>query len=606
MLGPVLYLEMLLGSRRGKQYIFRFIYAGWIVLMLLGADFAYFIHITTRADDLQPPFGETFLSVLLIQHFFLLILTTPAFVAGAITDEKSQGTLQYLMTADLTPSEIVLGKLFGRVGQVVLLAMVGLPAIAFCGAFAGLDPFRAFALACYSALVLFAVGSASMLASVLTKTTREAVLGLYSVGIALIIVYGIVAWLTDVTGEWGPVVALVGFMDTYIKGYLSPFYIPDHVWKISNTAAFAHEMLMAILIWGGFGATCIGLSIVLLRRAYIRQLEGEGKKKKPHWWRARRTAVSDDPVRWKERQVEGIAPFAFLRSIPTPLGVLAVFLLTCISSALIIEYHMPDGVTLKSLYQSLMAADGRKLSTMLGQIDPASTAFRAQAMAVMLLASFIVAIRCSGAVSGERERHTWEALLLTPLDTRHLIRGKLWGIIGASHPYLIAYAVPAILFSILGGPMAVFWTCSWLATTWLAMYYVGAAGVWCSTRSKSSWRSLVGTLGFCYVGGFFIYGPLMLIIAIAAWFVLLFLVLIDSMLNVGAANNFATFLGYYGTAFYFCMCLALAGVFFGLAKFFLHDAEKRVGALERTRHWEYDPDQPRRRRRLPAKPGVAR
>ena len=40
----------------------------------------------------------------------------------------------------------------------------------------------------------------------------------------------------------------------------------------------------------------------------------------------------------------------------------------------------------------------------------------------------VVGIRCSGAISGERERLTWEALLLTPLETRYLVRGKLRGI----------------------------------------------------------------------------------------------------------------------------------------------------------------------------------
>jgi hypothetical protein len=223
-------------------------------------------------------------------------------------------------------------------------------------------------------------------------------------------------------------------------------------------------------------------------------------------------------------------------------------------------------------------------------------------MIVMLLASFIVAIRCSGAVSGEREKHSWEALLLSPLETRELIRGKLWGIINAARPYLLAYALPALGFSALGGPGALFWTLSWLGTTWLAMYYVGAAGIWCSQRSKSSWRSLVGTLALCYVGGFVIYAPLMLIVAILAYFVLLLLMLIDMYLKLGAAGNFVAFFGYYVTAFYLTMCVALAALFFGLAKFFLRDAENRVGATERTRHWDHDPDRGQRYRRTPARP----
>jgi ABC-type transport system involved in multi-copper enzyme maturation permease subunit len=614
MLGPVLYLEMLLGSRRGKQYVFRYIYAGWLLFLVTIVAAWYGIHLLAHGNELMPPFSDGFLSTLLVQHFFLLILATPAYVAGSVTDEKTQGTLQYLMTADLTPAEIVLGKFLGRVAQVAMLAMVGVPVIAFCGVFGGLDPFRAFALICYSGFVLIAIGSASMLASVLTRTTREAVLSLYSVGIALIALYAVIDWLSDIF----PVLQLpLAFMDTYVKGYLSPFYIPDHVWKISGLTELAKEMARAILVWGGFGAACLGISILLLRRAYIRQLEGEGKKKKQRWWRARRSAVKDDPIRWKEREVEGLAPFAFLRAIPTKLAVLGVFLLATASSGLIIQYNLGQQATLMSLCQSVVARDWNDVYRIVSNIDnqAAADAFRSQAMIVMFLASFIVAIRCSGAISGEREKHTWEPLLLSPMETRELIRGKLWGIINAARPYLLAYALPALGFAALAGigtgdnnhggpvlkPMAIFWTLSWLVTTWLAMYYVGAAGIWCSQRSKSSWRSLVGTLGLCYVGGFVLYGPVMVIVFILAYFVMLFILMVAMILQPGAANNIAGAFGWYMTAVYLTLNVALALLFLGLAWFFVHDTEKRVSSTERTRHWDYDPDR-RRRYRSPARP----
>ena len=65
-----------------------------------------------------------------------------------------------------------------------------------------------------------------------------------------------------------------------------------------------------------------------------------------------------------------------------------------------------------------------------------------------------------GAISSERERQTWEALLLTPLSAGQIIRGKLWGVMAASYWYLLAYAAPAVTLSVLGGPVAVFWTAS--------------------------------------------------------------------------------------------------------------------------------------------------
>ena len=59
----------------------------------------------------------------------LLLLATPAYTAGAIPDEKTRGTLQYLLAADLTAWEILAGKLLGRIAQVALLALAALPLI---------------------------------------------------------------------------------------------------------------------------------------------------------------------------------------------------------------------------------------------------------------------------------------------------------------------------------------------------------------------------------------------------------------------------------------------------------------------------------------------
>jgi hypothetical protein len=40
-----------------------------------------------------------------------------------------------------------------------------------------------------------------------------------------------------------------------------------------------------------------------------------------------------------------------------------------------------------------------------------------------------------------------------------------------------------------------------LGITWLAMYFLGAVGLYCSARSNSSWRSLLGTVVLGYGGG---------------------------------------------------------------------------------------------------------
>src|SRR5262249_23205238 len=157
-LASVLYHEMLLGSRRSQLYWLRWVYAAWLVLQLA---FLAFVHWTTsymwqalpghsRDSDatILADFATDYVQIFLVQHFVLLVLGTPALVAGALTDEKARGTLQYLLTANLRPGEIILGKFLGRGFQVLVLALPGLPLFGFFAVYAGLNPdlFLAFLL----------------------------------------------------------------------------------------------------------------------------------------------------------------------------------------------------------------------------------------------------------------------------------------------------------------------------------------------------------------------------------------------------------------------------------------------------------------------------
>jgi hypothetical protein len=110
----------------------------------------------------------------------------------------------------------------------------------------------------------------------------------------------------------------------------------------------------------------------------------------------------------------------------------------------------------------------------------------------------------------------------------------------------------------------------------------------------------MGTLGIGYVGGviaFLVTSPVIFIIAL---FILLAIVLVDHLLGTtltSAAGGWAQF----PLAFKIASCVALALLFWGLAWFFIADAQKWVADRERTRHWHEEPldYRYRRRRRRP-------
>jgi ABC-type transport system involved in multi-copper enzyme maturation permease subunit len=472
MIGPVFSLEILRGSRRGRLDTLRRLYA----LCLVGElPFAFLFLV--QADVFAPDAGINrfvggYLDLFLAQHFVLLLLATPAFVAGAVTDEKAQRTLPYLLAADLTSWEIVVGKLLGRLAQVGMLAVVGLPLLAFVGGYAHFDARALLALLAVSAVPMFAVGAASILASVRSEHTRDAVLRVYlwlGAGAGAV---AALRWLIDGYLVAAPVNSPVSPRLLWVNEALhalSPLYVLEAAWGGSGTGSLGRRLLASVTLWGVIGVVCLGLSVWRFRPVVLKQLEGSAARR-PAYGRPLRTVNEEEPVRWKELEVQGIALLPGFQFVPRWLGLTAAFAVT---------------LGLSWLYQQQGKSD----------------LFVAQGAFVLVLSSLVTGVRASGAVCGEREQATWDTLLLTPLETWEIIGDKLAGIRGSVHRYLIAYAVAVAVPAYRCGPEAWAGALCLLVLTWAAVYFMAATGIACSARSLNSWKSLLATLlsGYGYI-----------------------------------------------------------------------------------------------------------
>src|SRR4051794_24366664 len=112
MVGPVLHQEMLLGGRRNRLHVWRWLYVGLLVIELFCFFVVYQGEEWSRSSRVNAMrrmggtgeaynktsapevIGERFSVFFVRQQWFLLTLIVPAFMAGAITDEKRRGTLQ--------------------------------------------------------------------------------------------------------------------------------------------------------------------------------------------------------------------------------------------------------------------------------------------------------------------------------------------------------------------------------------------------------------------------------------------------------------------------------------------------------------------------------
>jgi ABC-type transport system involved in multi-copper enzyme maturation permease subunit len=581
MLGAVLHQELLLGGRRNRLHIFRWLYAGWLIFLVLlflvqflqeEAALAWARRwsggtVVEHHASAPEVIGARFASFFIWQQILFLFLAVPIFTAGAIVDEKRQGTLQYLLLSDLESRHILLGKLLGRVGVVLAWLMAGLPLFALLAGFGGVEPITMGLMVLGLLMPIFGLAGMSLLASVYCRQTRDAVLAVYVV----------------LTIGWLGVRLFEGFFS-----YFYPLWVLEPAWGAAGSLDVpeaVRRLVAASIGWAAIGAVCFAIGAARLLPTYRAELESL-RADRLQWYSQDREPIDDEPVRWRELHVEGLAPNPTLRRIPQWLAIVILGGATLISSLTILYLAMAPTASVVDVLQALMQLNVRKVTAL---VPNATTGFLVQAVVVMLLASLIVGVRCAGAITQERERHTWEALLLTPLSAKQIVRGKLWGVIRASVWYLLAYAAPAVSLSVLGGPLALIYTLAWLAATVLAMYFIGATGLWCSARSSNSWRSLLQTMGIGYLGGLAVYtvtSPVLFIVLGVLW---IMLILVDSLLGTRFVALTLPSGPYFFRMFFLASAASLVILCWLLARLFMRWAQRWIADRDRTRFVHDEP-----------------
>lgn len=495
MIGTVFAAELARTARGRLAHWARWAYGGWLVLVLYAAFARYFAEVAL-ADRLgvTAELAHDFVDFLVRQQTLLILLTAPTFAAGAVTEEKIKGTLEPLFLADLRPGEIVVGKLLARVVAGFVLSLAAWPVIALAGPPGGVTPAFFLALAVVTLLQLAGTCALSLLVSVWSRTTRDAVVVCYALAAAALVA---VAAARFAGPRWWPLAAL------------DPNYVLDTARDEPDYSVLRRRLGQAITAWGVLAVGATAMAAWRLRPAFIKQQQSRRRRGITARF-DRRPAVTTRPVEWRER-FSGRGP-------PRWVGLLTA------------------GAAGTAAAQAITASAGT-----------GDQLIALHALAIFLI-SLAAGVRASACVVGERDRRTWDVLLATPMAIEAVIDQKLDAIINSLRSYYLAFLAPGcIVLSLSAGggaadtklltvagllvaglitaidayphpatPLAlvgVAWAASFHSTpaALLALFgplyaevglrFMAGAGAWFSARCASGWLSLLGTVLAGYFAG---------------------------------------------------------------------------------------------------------
>lgn len=482
MLGPVFFYEMVRTGRRRRYFVLRGVYS-----ILLASLVLNFFGLAYQSLNFDSGLGvreaarvaSSYFLVVSWTQFIVLCLLTPAYVAGAIAQEKESKIIEFILATDLRSREIVLGKLFARLANLVILMLVGLPILSLVQFMGGVDPTLVLATTAATIACVASLAALSIFNSVLSRRARDAIAMTYLCAVAYLLLSGLSmlllnpailntlknpAWLTagvEIFNAGNPFSVLAGMGTRFATGAT----FDDLVLIYLRDFLVFHCVL--------FTLCCIG-AVAWMRRIALRQAQGTIPRK---WFKGRvrnHPRVGNFPLLWKEIFVESGLKLSVL-------GRVVFFLL--IAGAVFVLWN----VIQESRSSSQLADAIRFWAQVTGMLTGC----------LLLLA---VASRAATSVTQERERQTMDALLTCPVSAGSIIYAKWIGAILAAR-WGLFFLVVIYLVGILAG--SVYWVT--LPLELLAWFiYAGVValiGLWASIVCKSGLWSTVFAYGGTALAG---------------------------------------------------------------------------------------------------------
>jgi len=471
--GPIFDKELRVSSRRKRNYFLRFAYVAlltafvtfvWLVTARLGGPTSAVFRVSRMAEV-----GKYVVTTIVWFQFIAVQFIAVVMLSTAINDEIYHRTLGVLMTTPISSFQVVIGKLFSKLLQLLLLLAISLPLLAVVRVFGGVPWNYVISSLCITLTAAIFAGSLSLAFSIYNRQAHSVivrtVLVCFLVYIAPLIVVQMLRFAYQVR-----VVA-----DTALL-YMNPFVAMAFATRNMLSASSGAPVLswpLHCAIMGGASVLLLAFSTVCVRRVGLRQATGQAgmflsRRERRLADRKRRTRadsiaasgqirrVKGPPIIWKE-MISVLVRTGRLRAI---LGVILAVLVLAVAYGY-------------CAYAGYLGSSGAHMAFIL---------------VYFFFGLFRTTTSAATSITSEKEARTWPVLLTTPLTERQIAFSKIVGSCLRGWVFWLLLAAHVVVFGLARyiPPAAILPLALLVASSMLLVSAVGVFFSSCFKRSSTS------------------------------------------------------------------------------------------------------------------------
>jgi ABC-type transport system involved in multi-copper enzyme maturation permease subunit len=471
--GPIFDKELRVSSRRKRNYFLRFAY---VLLLTAFIAFTWFVSTRIRGSaslvykvSRMSETGRYITATIIWFQFVAIQLIAIVMLSNAISDEIYHRTLGLLMTTPISSLQIVTGKLFSKLLQLVLLLAISLPLLAIIRVMGGVPWEYVVSSLCITLTAAIFAGSVSLVFSITNRHSHSVIVRTFLVCFLFYFGPPIVVQLVQFAYQ-------VRIADEVTLYYVNPFiamgFVSQSILSPASVGLVLSWLLHCVIMLG-ISSLLLIFSTLCIRKVGLRQATGQAglflsrkERRKADGKLRTRTVlniasrriipVKGSPIVWKEMINLWIKNSRFWTVFLTVLAVLIL--------AFIYGY---------CAYADLLGHEETHIAFILfyfffGLLRTATSA--------------------DTSITTEKEARTWPILLTTALTEKKIVFGKIIGSCLGGWAFWLLLIIHIVVFSLAGvvPPAAILPSALLIVSSMLLVSAIGVFFSSCFKRSSIS------------------------------------------------------------------------------------------------------------------------